>query len=250
MDGGGFISEDVATGGFGRIDLGDGTLGGTTSQTDGDADAWYLLNTFADPNPTLAGTSIDLFPREADFLIGDLSFDVGGVTGSGVETVPITGIDLGEFWTQDPNRVNPVVGSPASIITDISDRAIGLIWFDLPGTLTFGGLDASDTVTFTNGLLTSIDLEITAQFNIDTTNFGGPGPTAWDGSFSIAGAQLSYQILDTESIGFFGNSTIEADLTGTVNSVGVYVVPEPSTYVLVLGLICGALAFWRRDRRA
>ena len=229
INGESFISEDSATGSFGRVNLGDGTRPALPGDA-GDGDAAYDINQINDPNPTQFGSDIDLFPRETDFLVGGIEFDETQVSGSGVETVQIDAINLAEFWSPDPNRVTI---DPATVLTDFSDKGIGLYFFELPGSLTFGPLDASDTVTFTDGTLTSIDLSITAQFNVDTTNFGGAGLTAWDGTFSITGNQLSYQILDTENLGgFFGDSTFEIDITGVVNAVGIYSIPQTGTLAL------------------
>jgi len=224
MDGASYVSEDAATGSFGRIDLGDGTRPVAPGDP-GDGDAAYNLAEFNDPNPTQFGSDIDLFPRESDFLVGSVEFDETLLTGSGVEVVQIDAIDLSEFWTSDPNRSSI---DPASIITDFSDKGIGLYFFELPGDLTFGPLDSADTVTFTDGVLTSIDLEISAQFNIDTSGFGGAGLTTWDGTFTISGNQLSYSVLDTEPVGFAGDSTFDIQLTGTVDAVGTFS-PLPGT---------------------
>ncbi|MEM9753983.1 MAG: hypothetical protein AAF916_11455, partial [Planctomycetota bacterium] len=123
-------------------------------------------------------------------------------------------LDLSQLWSADPNRVNGVAGSPPLVQSDISDRAIGLWFFDAPGAITFGSLDASDTITYTDGALTSIDIEVTADFSVSTTT--------WSGLFTISGADLSFQINDSQPFGF-GSSDLVVDLTGTVLAV-----PEPA----------------------
>ncbi|MEM9585957.1 MAG: hypothetical protein AAGA03_01645 [Planctomycetota bacterium] len=218
MDPNGFISEDAVTGSFGRIGLGNGSLGSVGSNT-GDADGLYDFANFNSPNPGPPFDTVDLFPREADFLIGGLNFDENAISGSGVETTAITGIDLGEFWTSDPDRTNGTPGSPPTAISDISDRALGLWFFDQPGSIGFGALGANDTVTFSNGVLTSIDLSLDTTFDV--------AGTVWNGTFSVTGDQVSYQISDTQTL-FGFNSTLGVNLSGTVASVGVYAVPEPS----------------------
>jgi hypothetical protein len=206
----GYISEDQLTGAFGRINLGDGTAG--------DADALYDIGDIDDPNPSLLGSPVDLFPREADFLVGSLETDP--ITGSGTETVAITSIDLGEFWTSAQTG-------------DISDPALGIWFFDAPRSISFGALDGGDTATYVDGVLTSIDLNITTAFNLDLPAQGGCFITSavsetqslvWNGTFSITGNQLSYQIDDVED--FVDPNTQQPkqsnliiDLTGTVDAV-------------------------------
>ncbi|MEM6312487.1 MAG: PEP-CTERM sorting domain-containing protein, partial [Planctomycetota bacterium] len=158
------------------------------------------------------------------------------LSGSGVETTAVTAIDLGEFWTSDPNRTSATPGTPPSVVSDISDRAIGLWFFDAPGSIGFGALDAADTVTFTDGVLTSIDLSIPTTFDV--------GGSVWNGTFSITGDQLSYQINEVQPFGF-GTSTLVADITGTVGAVGSFVIPEPSS----LGLLGVSTLLLSRRRR-
>ncbi len=244
MDGGGYMSEDKITGSFARINLGNGSPGSAGSHT-GDADGVYNIDNIglADPG-ALWGTPIDLFPREADFLIGSLTFDESLVSTTGASTVPITGIDLGAFWTSDASRLGGP-GSVPNIVTDISDYAIGLWLFNGSGGISFGGLDAGDTLTFTDGVLTSIDLHLTTAFS---ASFGGM-EAVWEGVFSITGDAISYQIDDTVFIPgyseFVGEPRFVADLTGTVSSVGVYSIPEPAS--ALLGSF-GLLALLRRRR--
>ncbi|MEM1330931.1 MAG: hypothetical protein AAGG07_10250 [Planctomycetota bacterium] len=230
MNDSGFISENAATFTYAQINEGDGTLGGVGFS--GDADGLYLLSDFNTPNPSVVGTPIDLFPREADFQIGGISFDASSITGTGIETVGIDSVDLSELWANDPNRTAGAPGVPPSVLSDISDRALGLWFFDADGELTFAAPDASDTLTFTDGVLTSIDLDLDATFSVATT--------IWNGSFSISGDQLSYQISDTQFFGF-GDSTLTVDLTGTVNAVGSFAIPSPGTASLVFagGLLAG-----------
>ncbi len=252
MDGSSYMSENMATGGFSRINLGDGSTGtaGFISNpaspnyaNSGDRDGHYLLPTSPAPgyspathvSPTATGTGWDLFPRETNFQVGNLTFDDTGFTGIGTETFTVTAIDLSGLWTSDPNRTVGTPGSMPSKISDISDHAIGLWFFGSPGGISFGALDAADTITFTNGILTSIDIDITTVFTISAYN------VAWDGNFSISGRDISYQINDTAGIPGFGLSTFVADLNGTVNAV----IPEPSTALLgALGVL-----FLARRRR-
>ncbi|MCW1885561.1 hypothetical protein OKA04_12550 [Luteolibacter flavescens] len=235
MSGDSYISEDAATGGFGMIRLGNGSLG-TAGANTGDADAIYDINNLGQANPgSPLGTTIDLFPRETSFQVGSLSYDETGLTGVGTETVAITSFDLSAFWTSDPARTNGAPGGPPTVISDISDHALGLWFFDAPGGISFGSLDASDTLTFTNGQLTSINLAIPTTF---TVNIGTE--LAWSGTFSVTGNQIAYLINDVQET-FIGPSTLTANLTGTVNAV----VPEPA--VTLLGSL-GALLLLRRRR--
>lgn len=242
MNGNSYFSEDLITVGYSRINLGNGSLGSANALT-GDRDGHYLLpggghTPATDPNPQPVGSGWDMFPRETQFSIGSLIFDNAGFTGIGTEVFSITSLDLSAFWKADPNRTNTSQGPP-TVVSDISDYAIGLWFFNGPGQITFGALDASDTVTFTDGVLTSINLQITTAFSVQ--GFGTPA--VWDGTFSVTGANLSYQINDSAAT-FMGNSTFVADLTGTVNSV----IPEPSALALLglAGLITANRRFrWR-----
>lgn len=238
MNGNSYISEDAATGAFARINAGDGSLGSVGANT-GDADGLYPIANVGNSDPgALLGTPVDLFPRETNFQVGSLTYNEAGLTGVGVEVRTILTLDLSAFWSPDPNRTNGTAGSAPTVISDISDRAIGLWLFDAPGSITFGALDATDTVTFTDGVLTSIDLDITTTFALEP--FGMP--LSFDGTFSITGASLSYRINDTAA-SFFGTHNLVANLTGTVNAV-----PEPSSAAL-LALGLSALMMRHRSRK-
>ncbi len=239
MNGNSFISEDAVTGSFARINAGSGSLGSVGANT-GDADGTYNILNVSNPNPGSPwGDPIDIFPREANFQVGSLTYNGVGATGIGIETFAITAYNLSAFWSADPNRLNSAPDAAPTVISDISDYGLGQWFFNAAGGISFGALDASDTVTFTDGTLTSINLAIPTSFTIDAYGI------AWNGTFSISGANLSYQINDTATT-FFGPSTLIADLAGTVNAVTV--VPEPSAFALA-GL--GAITMlFRRNRRS
>ncbi len=272
MDGNSLISEYQATGGFSRINLGDGKIGtagyignpeNPNYPNSGDRDGhyrnerpvgesgFYTLEEMKSISAPLAiGSGWDLFPREQNFLVGGITFDMGGLDQTLSGTTQITGLNMSEFWKPDPNRVSGVPGNGPTVISDISDQAIGLWFFDGSGGIGFGGLDATDTVTFNNGLLTSIDLNVTTTFSVSAPFLPG-SDTVWDGIFSISGNQFAYQINQTQAIPFYGDSTFIADLTGTVNAVGDYqlsAVPEPSSFAL-LSLACGGATWYRRRFR-
>lgn len=251
MDGSGYMAEDIVTGGFSRINLGDGKIGtagfilnpaSPNYPNSGDRDGHYNWNGSDNPalisSPVPLGSGWDLFPRETNFTIGTLTYNDAGFTGIGIEVFSITSLDLSAFWTSDPNRTNSTPGNLPTVISDISDHAIGLWLFGGAGGISFGALDAADTVTFTNGALTSIDLQVTTAFSANAF----ASSLVWDGTFSISGADLSYQIHDSAST-FIGPSTFVADLKGTVNAV----VPEPSSLALLA--LAGAALGCRRFRR-
>jgi len=236
----GYLAESQATGSFARINLGDGSLGSIGSNT-GDADGLYnFVNREAADPGSLFGTPVDMFPREENFEIGGLTH--APVTGVGIETVQVLMLDTSEFWKPDPARTDFINFDSPTVISDISDYGIGIWFFNGPGAITFGPLDVNDTVTYTDGLLTSIDLEVETVFNADA--FGTA--VSYTGTFSITGDQLSYQIEDTQPLGFFGNSQLIADLTGTVDAVGTFVIPEPASAIL---LALGSLTMLARHRR-
>ncbi len=216
MDPAGGLTENAVTGSQARINLGTGLPG--------DNDGLYDINNSATPFG-----AIDLFPSEAAFSVGSITVDAGAVSGFGVEVAAVTAIDLSGLWAS------------GSATTDISDAALDLWLFEVPNSFTFSALDVADTATFTNGVLTSIDVSLDAQYN---SFDGASNPITWNGTFSISGDTLALTFNDTQNFdtGFFGvvPSTFTSDLTGTVNAVGNYVIPEPATMTL-LALGMGAV---------
>ncbi|WP_436715433.1 hypothetical protein U8335_23445 [Roseiconus lacunae] len=232
MDAGSYLQETAPSGStpqtdaFGRIGLGDGSLGPQTAPLlrasvagGGDADAIYANANFN--SPAQAGTygeAMDLFPREQNFQWGSLTYDDSTYTGSGVEVLPVTDIDLSEFWKADANRSSGNPSAQPTVISDISDHALGLWMFDSEGDIVFGALDSADSVTFTDGVLTSIDVSISTSIRfVDLTS----NIISFDGTLSISGGDISYQINDTELINLASVdlSTWIVDLTGNVLAV-------------------------------
>lgn len=230
MDPSGYFGESTATGSFARIDLGDGSLGSVGANT-GDADGLYNFNNRFEPASNVGGTfgtPVDMFPNEENFNVGTISYDDSQVSGIGVETVSITGLDLGALWTADPARTDTANFSAPTVVSDISDYGIGVWFFNGPGGIAFGAFDAADTVTFTNGVLTSIDVSVSATFSADA--FGTA--VSYTGSLDFSGNSISFEIFDTADLGFFGPSDFELDLGGTVNAV----VPAPASALALVGL--------------
>lgn len=225
MDPASTVSESTVTGETFVISNGDGTLANGKSGDD-------------DSNPAF-GDPVNLFPREADFVVGSLEFDGAAISGVGVETTPITALDLSELWSSDPNRTSSDPSDDATVMSDLSDYAIGAWLFNGPGSIGFGALDAADEVTFTDGVLTSIDFSVDATFSSD--------PTVWSGVLSAIGDTLSFQINDTQLVNGFFNSTVVFDLTGTIGAVGAFTIPEPTT--LMACLTCCTLAVVASRRR-
>jgi hypothetical protein len=225
MNGSSYISERDATGVGAQINLGNGLPG--------DRDGLNLVsNVPADnirPTGAAVGGAINFFPNEVNFGVGSLTYDDIGLTGIGIEQAPITIFNPNLFW------------AAGSSTTDLNDDGGFDLWF--PGTnssVAFGGLDANDRVTLTNGVLTSIDLSTTSLLNLDFGAFGGI--FSFPGNFSITGNALSFQV-DSETIGV---TRVVANLTGTVNAVNA--VPEPTSLLLMASGL--GLAMLRRRRVA
>lgn len=212
------ITEIGAFSAFAQIDFGDGMPG--------DADGAYSII-----DDSLFGTGVDVFPNETAFSVGSVSYDDGILNGSGPETLPVTAIDLSSF-----------VGNSGSG-ADISN--LDLLF--TPGNIiSFGGLDASDTISFEDGVPTSIDLEIDFFLTL-FFDFSGT-PTTYEGSFSISGDQflLSMNSEETNIVspfapgGIIPSSTVIFDVRGRVSAV-----PAPGAMAL---FGCGAFAAARRRR--
>ncbi|MEM9825857.1 MAG: PEP-CTERM sorting domain-containing protein [Planctomycetota bacterium] len=222
MNGNSFIAEYDITGVQSQINFGDGSAG--------DGDGFYNVANLSQQ----FGTS-DFFPNEIDFGIGTLTYDDTGLIGVGTEIATITAFNPDLFWAQ------------GSTTTDLNDAQGFDLWvFGANSSVDFGGLDAGDTVTLTNGVLTSIDLATTASISLD---HAGRAPGVHSGTFEIIGNQLSFQIDDTAIdvntlFGTAPTSRLVADFTGTVNAVSA--IPEPSSFALI-GL-AGAGIAWRRRR--
>ncbi|MEM1166491.1 MAG: hypothetical protein AAGI30_09410 [Planctomycetota bacterium] len=242
MDPDGFISENAFTQSYAQISEGDGSLGSVGART-GDTDGLFLSELDGSVPPStgsLLGTAVDLFPREADFVVGDLTFDASTITGVGVETVLVDAIDLSELWSDDPNRTAADPNAAPTVVSDISDFGLGLWFFDSDGEILFGDLDANDTVTFTDGVLTSIDI----AFDLTFTAFDGDAVWSEVDGFSISGSTIALSLDDSPFISF-QNSRLQIDLTGTVGAVGSFVIPAPGT-ALPCVLAAGFLARRRR----
>ncbi|MEM7393695.1 MAG: hypothetical protein AAF492_15225, partial [Verrucomicrobiota bacterium] len=140
----------------------------------------------------------------------------------------VTGVDLSAFWSPDPKRTDPSLPNNPTVLSDVSDWAIGQWFFNLPGGISFGSPGASDTVTFVDGVLASIDLSIPTTFTIDATGFFGV-VLNYSGTLSVSGAALTYAIDDSEFLGPFGESTLVAALSGDVKAV----VPDTTPPVFV-----------------
>ena len=210
-DPGSHMAEFELTGSWAQIDFGDGTPG--------DGDGFYDVNNLSHQ----WGGDVDVFPNETAFTLGTLTFDTGSLTNIGVETVPVTALDLSGLW------------APGSATTDISDVALADWYFNQPHSLSFGPLDAADRVTFSDGNLISVDLSVSADLNVDLTAMFLPNAT-YSGTFEIAGDAYALMIDDSSP----GNRVL-VNITGRVSAI-----PEPGS-ALLLGTL--ALAGCRRIRR-
>ncbi|MEM1210175.1 MAG: hypothetical protein AAGI54_13005, partial [Planctomycetota bacterium] len=158
------------------------------------------------------------------------SVDDTTITGTGVEIAPITGLDLSGF--------------SGSATSDISSTGLGLWFFGAPAGFSFGPFDATDTATFTDGLLTSIDIAVDSTF---TTFDTAANPVNIPGTLTISGDEITFAYIGSAPFdtGFFGVvpfTFFSTELTGTVDAVGTFVIPEPATAALLLATAPALLA--------
>jgi hypothetical protein len=193
------VAEYDLTGSQARVAFGTGGPG--------DFDGLYDVN---DPT-TMYGRGLDLFPREGNFVVGSLGYEVGdaGVLSG---TFPVTELDLTGLWIDD------------SRTSDIAGAALRVWLFNRDVRLRFGSVDAADTVTFTNGVLTSLNVDVTAELSVDFASGLAP-PTVYDGRLTLLGNRLALSIDDTvedvrTALGVQPRSRLVIDVQGIVSAVG------------------------------
>ncbi len=194
------------------------------AQLDRTPDGFYLISAETDPfNPAAfqsVGGGADVFPDpdEALFDLGVVSYDDSGLTGTGVETVAITGytnLDFQKNIADDDALTNSGYGTSLS-------NVVG-------------------TVTFTDGALTGINLTSDIVFTYDFSGFGA-GDLTFSGTYSIAGDRFDLLVNNESYPSGFGDIRFVWDSQGVVNQV----IPEPASALL---LLAGSLGFVRRRRR-
>ncbi|MEM7783253.1 MAG: PEP-CTERM sorting domain-containing protein [Planctomycetota bacterium] len=231
MDGFGYFTENAFTDSIARINFGDGSAtdrDGMNQFSDGGGDPLLPESTY---DPLVGGggvSTVNIFPNETNFNVGQVGFDETGLLPSFTGTVAVNSLDLGAFYT---------TGDATSDINGVDFPNI----FPFGGGLTLGTFDANDTLTFTNGLLTSIDVEVDATINA----VGAPGP--YVGTLTFSGSNIALDINATQ-----GPSTIDFQLSGIVGAVNnfqISAVPEPGSFGLAATAF-GLIALRRRNRKS
>jgi len=175
------------------------------------ADGFYLISSL--PSFAPIGSGVQVFPFGSEFgEVGNLTIDASAVSGSGVETAPITAIDIefSDFIADDDAITNgPYVTSFSNVI---------------------------GTVTFVDGQASSVELTSTVRFEYDFSGFG-EGILPFEGIFDIDESGFD---LFVDPPGFpspFGTVRFRWDVTGTATPV-----PEPSVhFALTSGVLLVAL---------
>ncbi|MEZ6069063.1 MAG: hypothetical protein R3C10_02085 [Pirellulales bacterium] len=149
-------------------------------------DANQSFHAIADPG-TIYNQAYDGFPHDNDFRFGSLTYDESALVG-GTGVANITGLNLGiSTDPDDPGYVN-------------SNR-----WAS--GTTTY--VDGfSGTVSFTDGVVTSVDLNSDVRFEI--VNVGGSTiPGQYTGTFAMAGLDFDLSVSGAPEIDVFGQLPVQ-----------------------------------------
>lgn len=186
----------------------------------------------------------------ADFATmsaGSISYDESVLTGVGVETIGVGALTL---------SINSKGFSPF-----YNGYNTGSGFGDHPWNynITASGL-AGSGLTFTNGVLTSIDLDAALSITIRAGesafyvyNLGGPAtvPAVLSGSLSISGDSYAFNVRDTGTYAFALQPS-GLTLNYVINRAGdisaVTAVPEPGTYALMAAGLA-VMGLFARKRR-
>jgi len=180
--------SDLFSDAFGQVD------GGPAYPGSPGFDGFYQVSAL--PSFVTIGGGATVFPLGADFGdAGDVTVDVSGITGVGVELAPITdvAIDFTAFIAND----DAVTGGGY--------------------TTSFSGV--SGNVTYTDGVPTSIDLTSTVTFSYDFSAFGA-GVLDFVGTFGITSNSFTLFVDSPQYPSQFGTVAFIWDVTGVATPVG------------------------------
>ncbi|CAL1125565.1 unnamed protein product [Cladocopium goreaui] len=201
--------------GFAQLDQG---FGGNPA-----LDGFFLISSLPAFDPIGGGANV--FPNEAAFNLGTISYDDAGLSGSGLENTPITGY---------------TVDMALNIADDDAIVSQGY-------TTTLQNVAGS--LTFFNGALAAVNMTSDIVFTYDFSGFGG-GLLDFTGAFDFNGDSFEL-LVDNESYpsGFGADIKYAWESTGSID--GLAAVPEPGTFALLacggFSLVVGALM---RNRNA
>ncbi|WP_309380349.1 PEP-CTERM sorting domain-containing protein [Cerasicoccus frondis] len=183
---------------------------------------------------------------------GHIIFDESVLTGVGTETIGVGDLtfdfdiyqwdgfttgDGGPFEvTGAPEYISPF--SPIyTVYNDGSGAGNAQIYYNISiANVTGAGL------TFVDGELDSMDIEGDLSVAA-TTAFSSALSAEFTGTFSATETSYAFDVVDTQSIFIFNNLNMLFNREGEVS-----VVPEPSTYAMIAGLVvlAGAIVIRRR----
>jgi hypothetical protein len=168
---------------------------------------------------TLGGGSV-CFPNGANFgNVGTVTVDDTGLTGTGTETASITDIEI-EFNDFIADN-DAIVGGYTTMITN-----------------------ESGTVTYENGVATSVDLTMDVEFVYDASLFG-LGLLGFNGVFSIASNDFTLLVDETNNVRYVWDVTGSAAVAGNI-APAVPVFGLPGLMATVSALVAGAAFALRR----
>lgn len=197
-------------------------------------------------------TFIEGVTEDADFEqtdIGQFDFDGSSITGVGVETIAAASLSL----TLDGSEFESI--NRTDLATPFDFPPFGpegrSNFNELASLVTLTATNLAGTgLTFTDGLLTSIDLTADVDVLVGSPALPpGLGFTA-SGTLSFTGATFAFDVDGQSSLPFNIADDVRVLLnrSGVVSAVGVLSIPEPGAAALLFGLLT-TLAVGARSRR-
>lgn len=176
------------------------------------------------------------------FSSGGISYDEALITGIGTETIAVSALNL----SFNDAGYSPF-GSPLNVGVGDGNYPWGVA-------ITANNVSGSG-LTFTNGVLSSIDL--TANISVGLQWYSDPfgaWASTYDGTLSISGNHYAFdvdvqQANDSIFMGVFEDTRLVFNRSGTIAAVTS--VPEPSSYALMSAglMLIGGMAAKRRNKR-